>query len=200
MKCIAALTCGLIFMTASHVQGQDLAEHDAALERPLEVPAVPLAPDPPSRALRIVAEAGFGALGGVGLLAATAVLLSGDGGGGWGVALIAASAIPTGLALGVYGGGALVGGNGGLGWTVLGELTGILLSLGVAIGLAESGHEIPAAVVGILPPIIGAILGYELSHDDDEYEYGSNVEPGLTVSATIAPLPQGAVVQILGAF
>jgi len=69
-----------------------------------------------------------------------------------------------GIPIGVY----LIGnnfrGNGGLGWTVLGSFGGVAAAVGLA--LAASNDSIPVGIpvlAGLLLPLAGAALGYELS-------------------------------------
>ncbi len=83
----------------------------------------------------------------------------------------AAVGATAGVGAGTYFGGRIAGGNGGIGPTYLGELVGIA-TLSFMIWVAsELDLEPPAAlsaslVIGL--PIAGAVVGYELSHDDHD--------------------------------
>lgn len=105
--------------------------------------------------------------------------------------------IPVGLTLGIYGGGALLNGNGGVGWTILGELSGGLVSLIGATMIAGTDPPAMLAILAIgLPPLMGGILGYELSHDDPADEPTAQGPARMIV--TIAPIAEGAMVAVAG--
>jgi hypothetical protein len=63
------------------------------------------------------------------------------------------------IAPGVWLAGHVLGGNGGFGWTLLGDALGASVGVTAAV-LAPS---VPTAVLAAAAPLVGAILGYELS-------------------------------------
>jgi hypothetical protein len=69
----------------------------------------------------------------------------------------------VGIPLGVWGVGELRGADGGLGWTMLGSVSGAVVA-GTLVAVTDIDHGDPAfwlLIVGL--PLTGAILGYELS-------------------------------------
>lgn len=106
-------------------------------------------------------------------LAAGELALSGDDGGcidacgvetlGW--ALVGGGVLGiVGTSVGAYSGAEWVGGDGLLGWTVLGTVSGA--AVGTATALVAERNRAPGAVIGVtlvVPTLVGAVLGYELS-------------------------------------
>lgn len=71
----------------------------------------------------------------------------------------------VGIPMGVWGAGELMGADGGLGWAMLGSVSGAVVA-GTLVAVTDIEHGDPAfwlLVVGL--PLTGAILGYELSVD-----------------------------------
>lgn len=127
---------------------------------------------------RILAEAGLGLVGaamgsGLGFVAAAQLAQdSGDGDcsdacgvGTLGWALIGGGVLGiAGASLGAYAAGEWMGGDGSLGWTGLGALSGA--AVGGAVGLVEARNDQSGALIGVtllVPTLVGAVLGYELS-------------------------------------
>lgn len=110
--------------------------------------------------------------------------------------------LPAVLALGAFGvpagvtlAGSLAGGNGGYGWSVLGEFGGVLLAIPIAL-LSERrpGFAVAAAIV---LPIAGAVVGFEVSSDNAPVRpraTGMRWAPALSVST------DGAMVGAAGVF
>ena len=90
-------------------------------------------------------------------------------------------------------------GNGGYGWTTLGALAGELAALGVAAAIDPGEAQDWTLRVGaLLLPAAGAVLGYELSSDDDARTPPSRA--GVRVVPTVRASREGAVVGLAGAF
>jgi hypothetical protein len=145
-----------------------------------------------SDGVRIAAEAGGGIVGGGvgglagGLLGAATCGENGLGCIGPAVVGMAVGAA-GGMGFGTWVGGNIADGNGGIGYTYLGELGGLLVLLIGGGIIAELDGEPPPALTALLViglPLAGAVIGYELSHDDDE-ETGSGSAP-LMVRVPIA--------------
>jgi hypothetical protein len=158
-----------------------------ALALALLAPRIARAEEPDG--VRIAAEAGGGVLGaGVGFIGGLAFGAAACGEGGLGcigAAMFGGAVGATGgLGLGTWVGGNIADGNGGIGYTYLGELGG-LLALTIVVGVASELDIEPPPVVTVLGvlalPIGGAILGYELSHDDDEATGSSGAPLVVTV-------------------
>ena len=125
------------------------------------------------RALRIASETGFGVLAGSAGFFSGALIgygvcaLAGEDQGMFGClggALIGGFAGAfAGIGLGVYGGGELLDANGGLGWTYLGETAGLAVSGAIVFAAEIDVGEIGGLLLLSAGPLIGAILGYELS-------------------------------------
>ncbi len=126
-----------------------------------------------ARAGRVATEVG-GAVAGSAAFGAGAFLVAlascgagGDGGAlsrlGCGLAAAASGGIgiAIGVGPGVYWGGNLAGGNGGLGWTVLGQTLGLGAGLGFLVAVDD--FSVPTVLLAYLMPVTGAVLGYELS-------------------------------------
>ena|GEM_PF-2785650 len=125
------------------------------------------------RAVRITSETGFGILGGTagafggafttGLMC-VAFESSDSGFGCFGAAIIGGLAGEFfGIWLGSWAGGQLAGGNGGLGWTLLGTASGALVT-GVIIAAAEIDvGDLGWWIFTSVLPLAGSIVGYELS-------------------------------------
>jgi hypothetical protein len=110
--------------------------------------------------VELVLGAGLGALGEltgiyVGL---NADILSGHDG-GLGLSLGAAIGAMLSVAPAVWCGGAAMGGDGSFGWTMLGGAAGTVLSAGIL----AINHGMAAVVIAAAVPVIGSVLGYELS-------------------------------------
>ena len=151
------------------------------------------------RAPRMALESLLGVVGGAGLWLATTYLgceaLGCEELQGLGMMIMTSPMIPIGMALGIYGAGVALDGNGGLGWTILGTLGGSLVSvLGVAILVnSNGGDEISGLLTITLPPLIGGIMGFERSHDEPTI----NMAPHMTVS--IDPTTKGAILALTAA-
>lgn len=124
------------------------------------------------RPLRITSATGFGILGGAagalaGVVAGGLLCEAADGGGEWGCLSGALYGGLTGeflgIWLGTYAGAELVGGNGGIGWTLVGTTSGALLAVGVMgvaqVDLGDTAWWLLATVL----PLAGSVIGYELS-------------------------------------
>ena len=116
------------------------------------------------RSARIAVEAllGFGLGALFGVLGAYAGLNFDLGQGheaGAGFALGAAFGVPLGVTPGVWLAGKSMGGDGNLGWTLLGAALGT----GVSAGLLAADHKSGMIAFASTVPVAGAIAGYELS-------------------------------------
>jgi hypothetical protein len=182
-----------------------MAAAGAAAVEPASPPeASPPSPDPTSR---VLAGGGLGLLGGaagfgIGFYGMIQLFTSGhadcitdcgdvlSGLGLLGGTVLGAVALP----LGAYAGSEWVGGDGSLGWTVLGGLGGS--ALGALAVIASVSTDAPApwiAASAALPPLAGAVLGYELSA-------ASNAETRPSVSLGVAAQPGGARLGVSGTF
>jgi hypothetical protein len=85
------------------------------------------------------------------------------------------------IPLGVYGVGRLMNGQGGYGATLLGTVVGTGLGITAAVALKEGTAAVVAVIAG---PLLGAVVGYELSHAYSQRG----------VSPTIGLSPTGGVV------
>lgn len=132
---------------------------------------------------RIGAEVGLGLLGGTagffsgGLLGYGLCGLGGGGGREWGClapALLGAHlGAFVGISMGVYGGGELAGGDGGLGWTFLGSTAG-LVSAGTILWAAEvEPGSVAWWLLGVGLPLVGGIVGYELTVEGEPRAIGA---------------------------
>ncbi len=109
--------------------------------------------------------------------------------------------------LGVRIAGDLGGGDGGLGWTVLGYLAGTLGGALIAGGFAATNDDVLTATGGMLffvGQAAGTILGYEVSSDDNHAPANppSPVTTALRIAPTVAVAAdgQGAVLGARGTF
>lgn len=90
-----------------------------------------------------------------------------------GMVLLGGAAATFGLPLGVLLVGHARGGNGGYGWSLLGTLAGNLLANLIILGVASdcsgdcAGSVVAASALGLLLPAAGAVVGYELSNDQN---------------------------------
>jgi hypothetical protein len=110
------------------------------------------------------------------------------------VGLVGVAGGVSGIALGVWGSGSLLGGGGRYLPTLLGVGAGTLVGGGLAVLLAESSsHEENAIPPLIIGPILGGIIGYEISHslEVDRLERAST---GVTLLPTVGVRPSGGVV------
>jgi len=126
------------------------------------------------RALRITSETGFGILGGAagaftgaiagGLLCSALSDDAKQSFGCLGGALIGGlTGEFLGIWLGSFAGGEIAGGNGGLGWTLVGTSSGAVVA-GLLLGMAEI--DVGALgwwLIATALPLAGSIVGYELS-------------------------------------
>lgn len=94
---------------------------------------------------------------------------------------------PFWLAGGIHLGGDLSGGNGNYGTTLVGTLAGTALAAASAYGFASLDDEDvgPALAIGSVAvlPILGAIVGYELSNDPYERQAPAE-QPTVSISPT----------------
>jgi hypothetical protein len=128
------------------------------------------------RAIRITSEAAFGILGGAagaftGGLIGGGICLAVDGGGNFACLVPAFVGALTGqfigMGLGTYLGGELVDGNGGLGWTYLGQTGGAALAAVIVSAAEVDVGDVSWWLLTIGLPLAGAVLGYELSTHSD---------------------------------
>jgi hypothetical protein len=96
----------------------------------------------------------------------------------------------------IFGIGHALGGSGGYGWTMLGTVIGGLVSGGImfasSIGAIDENFGEGTTVLALLPlllPVIGGVLGYELS-SGEPYD-GPNIAPSLALSEDGATLAVG---------
>jgi hypothetical protein len=125
------------------------------------------------RPARIATESGFGIIGGtVGVFGGALIgygvcALTGEDDRSFGCLLPAfAGGLVgefVGIGLGVYGGGAIFDGNGGLGWTYLGEAGAALAATAIILGAEVDVGDVSWWLLTTLLPLSGAVLGYELS-------------------------------------
>jgi hypothetical protein len=184
---------------------------------------------PSDPAPRILAGVGLGLVGGLAGFAlgfeATEVLTRGGVGGGdcgdacgvdrLGWAVLGGVLVGTaGASLGTYAGSEWVGGDGSLGWTLVGGFVGSAAALGIA--LVETRAEAPGDVVVvtlIATPIFGAVLGYELSGRHGEQGVLGNTassesagselagsQAGGSATLGLIPIAGGAQIGVRGAF
>ena len=102
--------------------------------------------------------------------------------------------LSLGLPLGVWLGGNIAGGDGGLGYTFLGALAG---GLGAILVAAASSQFPPLVLLGFALPVVGGILGYELSMSPEAPSLalgGARIQPLLSLS------PRGGFVGLGGSF
>ncbi|WP_224364322.1 hypothetical protein [Hyalangium versicolor] len=109
--------------------------------------------------------------------------------------LVVMFALTAGETLGVYGAGALAGGNGQL----LPTIGGSALGTGAALALfnvAQDSNFIPGMAASALLPPLGAILGYELSaafsHHEAFSQESSRPASGLRLMPVMGRSPRGA--------
>lgn len=126
---------------------------------------------------RVAVELGGGVIGGaagafsLGLLSAGVCALTDGGKRSFGclVPAVAGAYVggAVGIPLGVWGAGNLMDGDGGLGWTMLGSLSGTTLAVTTLL-LTDIEQGSPlwwTLLIGL--PLTGAVLGYELSASQD---------------------------------
>ncbi len=181
----------------------DEAEEDSQPEEPELEPEPEWKPEPRARApvgLRLLSETGFGALttaggGFVGMLGGVGVCLAlghqtqylgclAD------MLIGGAAGLALGLPLGIWLGGNIAGGDGGIGYTYLGAVVG-----GVGTVLILALAQSPVAILGFALPILGGILGYELSMSPEAPSLalgGARLQPLLSIS------PRGGFVGLGG--
>ena len=166
--------------------------------------------------MRITMEALGGAVGGTLLgVAGFAIAVGvscGDGGGDFcGLAGVIPGIIGsvTGLTLGVYGVGSAYGGNGGLGWTLLGAVGGGIVGVSLASSLSHNSDANVALVISAMAiPIATTVVAYELSNDAEEVALREAKEkqaraPGVRLtSGGLTPLAEskGALLTLGGTF
>jgi hypothetical protein len=183
----------------------DEAEEDSPLAEPELEPEPEWKPEPRARApvgLRLLSETGFGVLttaggGFVGVLGGVGVCLAlghqtqylgclAD------MLVGGAAGLALGLPLGIWLGGNIAGGDGGIGYTYLGALAG-----GVGTVLVLALEQSPVAILGFALPILGGLLGYELSMSPEAPSLalgGARLQPLLSIS------PRGGFVGLGGSF
>jgi hypothetical protein len=158
--------------------------------------AAPRPTERPSVGLRVLAELSIGTVA-MGSLAVSGCLLGSGPEQPFGC-LVGASlgAFVAGPAVdaAILGIGHSLGGSGGYGWTMLGTVIGGLVSGGImfasSIAAIDENFGEGTTVLALLPlllPVIGGVLGYELS-SGEPYD-GPNIAPSLALSedgATIA--------------
>lgn len=181
-----------LVLLASSADAQEPAEFSLtsgpqAAPRPTEQPGV---------GLRVLAELSIGAVA-MGSLAVTGCLFGGGPEQSFGCLLVASVAGFVGgpaVDAAIFGIGHALGGSGGYGWTMLGTVLGGLVSGGImfvsSIGSIGENFGEGTTVLALLPlllPVIGGVLGYELS-SGEPYD-GPNIAPSLALSedgATVA--------------
>jgi hypothetical protein len=170
------------------------AQEDSQLTEPELEPE--WKPDPRVRApqgLRVLSETGFGALttvggGFAGTLVGLAVCpLFGHQNQKFGclgdMLLGGAAGLVLGLPLGIWWGGNIAGGDGGLGYTYLGALVG---TVGTVLVLGTASQLPFVAALGFVLPVVGGILGYELSMSPEAPSValgGTRLQPLLSASS-----------------
>jgi hypothetical protein len=117
------------------------------------------------RLLRVPAELGLGALGGLGLGVSGALigalLTTPDTDSPFRMYLGGALGLGLGVTLGVWGAGTLAGGDGSL----LATTGGMAVGMALGAGLASLFPLAPTQMLYLLPlPLLGAVVGYELSN------------------------------------
>jgi hypothetical protein len=169
-----------------------------------------------SRGARIALEALGGAAAGLGgsLLGFAAGCAYGRSTGDdlWGIGCIVYGALgaivvdAAVIAPGVYLVGRGLGGQGGLGWTYLGEVSGGAVSILLVALLSDTTDSGALGAVISLLPLAGAVVGYELSHDYYASRPGGWQARRSTRLASrrpalhVAPTPHGAVAMLSGRF
>jgi hypothetical protein len=111
------------------------------------------------------------------------------------IALVGVAGGVGGIALGVWGSGALLGGEGRYLPTLLGVGVGALTGGGLAVYLAEEQDvsEEKALLSLVIGPILGGIVGYEISHAI-EVDRLQEITPGVALFPTVGVPPSGGVV------
>jgi NhaP-type Na+/H+ or K+/H+ antiporter len=90
-------------------------------------------------------------------------------------------------------------GNGGLGWSAAGLLGGAVLALPL-IALAERSSAFQGTIAVVFP-LAGAIIGYEVSSDDDARAHTGSPPPlPPRVVPTALVVPGGALAGLAGRF
>jgi hypothetical protein len=138
-------------------------------------------------ALESVIGAGLGALGLV-AFGYVGVLVDQLGGRDSGPALQIGAALGAtfGVAPGVWLGGKALGGDGLLGWTLVGSAVGTAASAAV-LAIRQNAFTL---TLGALFPLIGAVLGYELSSHTKK---PPEETPKLTIAPALSPTSAGVV-------
>lgn len=162
----------------------------------------PWQPDRPGRrAGRIVVESLSGILGaaliGGTAIGATFALQSrcdgcGDATASAVLAVVGVAGVFGGLSLGVTAGGYLLDGQGRFLPTLAGSGLGLLAGGAIAVGLSQVDELliIPPLILG---PLVGAIIGYELSHDRERDKAAGALSP-VSLLPTVSVRPSGGVV------
>ncbi len=191
---VIALSC-VHLAAASAVAEEPPNTEPGAEQKPAELEPTRVGPGG-----RVALEAAFGAVGiGVGFVG-TAVTLSAAGG-GVPVIVLALSMPMAGAIGGVYLGGTLARGDGALWTTAVGAVVGGVV-LAVPIAVYIDAHSRPAlngtalALVGLalVGPIVGGILGYELSHGVRTASGRVSIAPDVRVDRDGTPRPAIGVV------
>lgn len=96
------------------------------------------------------------------------------------------------MGVGVWGTGTLAGGNGGVGYTYLGEGVGVLGAGTVALFLGVASDDTPGWVYASLfvaLPLAGAVFGYELSTEHEPQSGPGSSSTPLTRPAVFLSVP-----------
>jgi hypothetical protein len=115
--------------------------------------------------------------------------------------VLSLAGLSGGTALGIVGGASLVDGQGSY-WptvagTALGTLSGIVLA--IALLAAEEAALIPIPI--IVSPVIGGMIGYELSHSSASERTAQLAAPGTRILPVISVHPSGGILGgLVGSF
>lgn len=218
---VVAIVCGLMFAALSPSFAQAQQVPAAA---PVPAPA-PAESEGTPGALRVLAEFGVaaaaGALSTVPLFIADHALQNGcDSGDTLGEDIGCALGITvlgfvgygliagTGTTYGTYVTGNALGGHGSIWYTLIGSEIGLGVSVGAAALVfsledtnGKSFYTTPVILTLAIGPVIGAVLGYELSNDDDAAAPGHAARtPSWLPHAALTPDMHGGEVGVSGRF
>jgi hypothetical protein len=101
--------------------------------------------------------------------------------------------VTFGSALGVYGGGSLLGGEGRFGMTLIGALLGALAGGILAVPAAlvvDSGWIVPVLAL----PVVGAIITYESTHEREQERKAAVAGTRIEMVPVLSVRPSGGLV------